>query len=165
MEVFHSERIIALDLRRKSLGYVVFEGETRLLDWGVHRFSGGVSVARTLPGPKIRDLLAMYVPDALVVKRPRSESDEVLSDLKQAAAARNLSIHFLSPREVKSIFPNCRNKEQIASAVSERLPDVLWILPPRRKIWNSEHYRMKIFDAAATGLAYFSRKRQSFPPI
>ena len=89
----------------------------------------------------------------------------MLSDLKQAAGARNLSIHFLSPREVKSIFPDCRNKEQIASAVSERLPDFLWILPPRRKIWKSEHYRMKIFDAAATGLAYFSYKRQSFPPI
>ena len=160
MEVFHSERIIALDLRPKSLGYVVFEGETRLLDWGVHRFPCGMNAVRTPPSPKIMELLAMYFPDALVVKRPRSGSDEVL---RQATGARNLPIHFLSPREVKSIFPNCRNKEQIASAVSERLPDFLWILPPRRKIWKSEHYRMKIFDAAATGLAYFSYKRQSLP--
>ena len=40
------------------------------------------------------------------------------------------------------------------------------VLPPRRKPWESEDYRMSIFDAAALGVAYFDRQNPApiFPP-
>jgi len=31
-------------------------------------------------------------------------------------------------------------------------------LPPKRRPWQSEDYRMTIFDAAAVGIAYFAEK-------
>ena len=71
---------------------------------------------RVPPRPKIRGLIAEYLPDALVGRR---------------------------------------NKDQRAAAIAEQFPELLSILPPRRKIWRSEDYRMKIFDAAAVGIAYF----------
>jgi len=32
-------------------------------------------------------------------------------------------------------------------------------MPPKRKCWQSEDYRMGIFDAAAVGVAYFVRRK------
>jgi hypothetical protein len=51
------------------------------------------------------------------------------------------------------------NKYHIARAVAKRFPDLAAKLPRKRKIWEKEHYRMRIFDAAAVGVAYFMRRR------
>ena len=117
MNTFAQKRILALDVRPKSFAFVVFEGQTTLLDWGAKSFPGGAYAVRVPPGPKIRGLIAEYLPDALVGRR---------------------------------------NKDQRAAAIAEQFPELLSILPPRRKIWRSEDYRMKIFDAAAVGIAYFT---------
>jgi hypothetical protein len=57
------------------------------------------------------------------------------------------------------------NKYEVASALALQFPALASRLPPRRKCWQSEDYRMGIFDAAALGVAYFSRSqnRSSFP--
>ena len=39
------------------------------------------------------------------------------------------------------------------------MPELAAKLPPKRKIWQSEDYRMSIFDAAAVGVAYFVRRK------
>jgi hypothetical protein len=51
------------------------------------------------------------------------------------------------------------NKHEVACAVAEHFPELASKLPPKRKIWNNEHYRMRIFDAAALGITYFNRRR------
>jgi hypothetical protein len=58
------KRIIAIDLRTQSLGFVVHEGADRILDWGVKSFRGGVNMVRDPLGLKISRLIAAYVPDA-----------------------------------------------------------------------------------------------------
>ena len=40
---------------------------------------------------------------------------------------------------------------------AEQFPELLSILPPKRKPWQSEDYRMGIFDAAAIGIAYLAQ--------
>jgi hypothetical protein len=159
MAPFDAQRVIAFDVRPKSIGFVVFEGEGRLLDWGVKSFPGGARAARIPPGSKIRALIAVYVPDALVLKQPSQASCKMLTELREVAKAAGITIYFLGPRAVRNVFTGCRNKDQVAAVISERFAELLWSLPPRRKIWKSEDYRMNIFDAAATGIAYFSRKR------
>ena len=44
-------------------------------------------------------------------------------------------------------------KYEIASLLAECFPVLHWELPPKRKIWESEHYRMSIFDAAALAVS------------
>jgi len=39
----NEKRILAIDLRSRSFGFAVFEGPTRLLDWGVKSFRQGVN--------------------------------------------------------------------------------------------------------------------------
>jgi hypothetical protein len=162
------ERIIALDIRPQAIGFVVFEGMERLLDWGVKRFPQD-GPSRAPAGIKIKALIAAYVPDALVIKRPSRSSDRILSELVEAARDQGLVIHSLVPRAVRTVFPGCRNKDQVAASISERFPALQWNLPPKRKIWNSEDYRMNIFDAAAIGITYFVYKQLAnkvpLPPI
>ncbi len=47
------------------------------------------------------------------------------------------------------------NKAQMARAIAARFPELTRSLPPERRPWVSEHYRMAIFDAAAFGLSFF----------
>ena len=54
-----------------------------------------------------------------------------------------------------------RTKYEIACAVAERLPELATRLAPTRKIWQSEDYRMSIFDAATLGVAYFARSKRA----
>src|SRR5437879_4163753 len=79
MQTYDTERILAVDIRPQSMGFVVFEG-ARLLDWGVKRFPRGVNAVRIPARPKLGALLVQYVPDAFVLKRPRTESEEMLRE-------------------------------------------------------------------------------------
>jgi hypothetical protein len=45
-------------------------------------------------------------------------------------------------------------KYQRAQAVIERFPVLTQKLPPKRKPWESEHYRMSMFTAAALAMTY-----------
>jgi len=159
MSSFDPERIIAVDLRPQSLGFVVLEGKGRLLDWGVKSFPGGVNAVRVPLSLKLNGLLAAYVPDAVVL-RMRVGTNAVFSELEHAAKSRGVAIHSLSRRTVKGAFAGCRNKDQIAATIAERFLDLRFFLPPKRKIWKKEDYRMRIFDAAATGIAYFAEKHK-----
>ena len=46
-------------------------------------------------------------------------------------------------------------KYQIATTIAERLPELAPRLPPFRKPWLSEDYRMSIFDAVSFPVAFF----------
>jgi hypothetical protein len=165
---FGQERIVAIDLRLQTLGFVVLEGAERVLDWGVKGLPGGPNTERNRLSPKMDELLAAYVPDAIVLRR-RIGVDAMLSELEATTKARRVILHFLTRRTVKSVFPGRRNKDQIASAVCDSFPELLPLLPPKRKIWRHEDHRMRIFDAAANGIAYFAEKQKltavPIPPI
>jgi len=51
------------------------------------------------------------------------------------------------------------NKYEVASVLAKQFPALASRLPHKRKIWQSEDYRMGIFDAAAVGVAYFTRRK------
>lgn len=52
------------------------------------------------------------------------------------------------------------NKYEVASVLARQFPDLAPRLPPKRKFYESEDYRIGIFDAAAVGVAYFTRRKQ-----
>lgn len=157
MTVPDRARILAFDPHPKSFGFVVFEG-AKLLDWGAKSFPKKVRVP---PGSKIRSLVAEYLPDALVFKYSgHRRSEQMVNAIKSAARMHRIVLHPFPAQAVRQVFVNCSNKDQIASAICERFPELLSLLPPRRKNWMTEDYRMKIFQAAATGIAYISHKTQ-----
>ena len=70
-----------------------------------------------------------------------------------------IPVHLIKGAEVKAVFRvfRAKSKHDIASMLAQMFPELLWKLPPKRKIWESEHFRMVMFDAIALGFAYWQR--------
>ncbi|MFY9561284.1 MAG: hypothetical protein WAQ52_13710 [Terriglobales bacterium] len=102
-------------------------------------------------------LIDQYVPEVIVLKFPRTRRvNRILHSVRLCARERNCAVQVVSQKAVAKTIPG-NNKHQIATAIAERFPDLLSILPPKRKSWQSEDYRMSVFDAAAIGIAFFTR--------
>lgn len=158
----NEKRILAIDLRSRSFGFAVFEGPTRLLDWGVRSFRQGVNTVQIPASLKLAGLINEFSPSTIVVRKGSAESRKKAGMRKalviQAEKCR-IPIQSLTPRAVKNSFVGSnRNKYTIAAALAKQLPELAPRLPSVRKIWKSEDYRMSIFDAVALGVAYFQSR-------
>jgi hypothetical protein len=155
------ERIIAIDLRSSRFGFVVFEGPKRLLDWGIKNFRQGVNAVRIPANVKLGDLMDEFLPNAIVLMNREAETKgraRMREGLLREAEKRRITVHFLSPGEVKAAFVGSnRNKYEVAAAVIKQFPELASRRPGERKIWKPEDYVIKIFDAAALGITYFAR--------
>lgn len=168
----NEKRVLALDVRRRSFGYAVLEGPGRLLDWGVKSFRKGVNAVQIPRAQKLEAMLEEFLPSVVVLRKPgpRSKRKKFVEGVRAKAGNHHVPIRLLSSREIQKAFggQNRMAKYEVASAMAERFPELAWLLPPKRKCWQSEDYRMSIFDAAAVGMAYFfnidSKKRKSPPP-
>jgi len=161
----NEKRILAIDLRSRSFGFVVFEGPARLSDWGVRSFRQGVNAVRIPADVKFAALMDEFSPSTIVVRKELVESRKK-AEVRQALAIQaekcRIPVRLLTFRAVKNSFVGSnRNKYTVAAAVVEQLPELASRLPDKRKIWKSEDYRMSIFDAAALGVAYFNRHKPS----
>jgi hypothetical protein len=173
-EPANPKRVLALDVRPRSFGYVVFEGPELLLDWGVQSFRNGRNAARIPLAPKIAALLEDFRPAVMVAKEPpcrkkvnRARTRKVLELIRHKASLRGIRTRVLKRWAANSFFGGEERvtKHQIATALAERYAELQPLLPPKRKLWESEDYRMSIFDAAALGVAYFDRQKKAAPPV
>lgn len=161
------ERVLALEIRLSKFGFVVFEGPTKLLDWGVKSYAGRGALRRAILEKKIRPLLDLYALPTVVMRRRISSSRKarttirsVIRTVKRITRSRSAPLQLISTRVIRSRFVDhgCTTKEQIASLIATRFAELSWKLPPKRKSWQREAYTMPIFDAAATGIAFFDRR-------
>jgi len=160
------QRVLVFDIHPRSFGFAVFEGQRELLDWGKRSFRGGVNAVRVPLGPKVARLFDQYLPDVLVLKHPKTAKSQVITnDIIKEAGTHRIPVRLVPEEVLVRAFDGMNdNKHQIASRISELFPELLSILPPKRKPWQSEDYRMSIFDAAALGIAYFARTRAGRDP-
>jgi hypothetical protein len=56
------------------------------------------------------------------------------------------------------------NKHEVAAALAKQFPSLASRLPPKKKCWQSEDYRIGIFDAAAVGSLIFDADQLGSPP-
>lgn len=168
-------RILAVEVRHSRFGYALFEGPKRLLDWGASAISpiltdrSDINTARR----RIALVLERSHPTALVAKRPRltktgrsSSHGPMLKAILREAAVSSTPIHFLSREEVRSAFHNFRaqTKEDVAEILVRVFPELIVRLPRRKKKWQTERRAMIVFDAIATGFAYWQRNNTQCPP-
>lgn len=59
---------------------------------------------------------------------------------------------------MKAFAGTGKNKHEVASVLAQQFSILMSKLPRRHKCWQTEDYRMSIFDAAAAGVAYFNRQ-------
>jgi len=163
------KRVLALDVRPRSFGYVVFEGPNQLLDWGVRSFRRGVNVVEVPRGRKLEWLKEDYLPSVIILRAPgpKSKRRKFVAMVEAKAERLGISVRLLRSGAVQKALGGQRRltKYAIARALAERFPELRWALPPKRKPWQSEDYRMSIFDAAALGVAYFACQGKPAPEV
>jgi hypothetical protein len=157
------KRIIALDVRPQNFGFVVFHGPNLILDWGIKSFREGVNAVKIPPARKLSILLDEFKPSAIVIRecetRGNRKKTKILPTIQRQARRRGIPITFITRRDVNRAFVGFEsNKYEVASVLARQFPALASRLPPKRKIWQNEDYRMGIFDAAAVGVAYFTRR-------
>jgi hypothetical protein len=171
----YDRRILAIDLRGRRFGYVVFEGHKRLLDYGTGSYPVAGNDELVATGKALAEVLRLYPPSAIVVKAERWDATDatpgarsVMDGMINEARSRSIPICLVNRDDIRHTFYvlGCETKYEIASALTRIFPELVWKLPPKREIWKSEHPRMPMFDAIALGLAYWQHPNTevSLPP-
>ena len=150
--------VLALDIRPRRFGFVVFEGPNQLLDWGIRSFFPGPS--RLPADEKVVTLISDFSPSIIAVRERQGQSNaKVLKTLRDEATRRKIPLRFISQKAMMKAFAGAdKNKHEVASVLAQQFSILMSKLPRRHKCWQTEDYRMSIFDAAAAGVAYFSRR-------
>jgi hypothetical protein len=161
------KRVLALDVHPRSFGFVVFEGPNHILDWGVRSFRTGVNAVKIPAATKFLALLDEFRPSAVLIRERLTgrtvKQIKMLAAIERQARTRRIPVRRISRGDVNRAFVGFdTNKYEVASALALQFSDLALRLPPRRKCWQSEDYRMGIFDAAALGVAYFVRRENRF---
>lgn len=154
-------RLLALALSSKGLGFAVLEGRATLADWGNKLVTGDKNTGAL---KKVGELIAHYEPDMLVLpatNTPGSRRSVRIRKLGEALAAL-AATHKLKTRLLtrEQVLRECitgdqeHTKHGLAACLAVRYPEELGDrLPPKRRPWKSEDYRMDIFEAVALALA------------
>ena len=153
-------RYLGLDVRPRSFGFVVIEN-TVVLDSGVRmcersRFDDCL-------GQGFDRILKTYSPSVVIVRGARISANlkkyKVAAAIRREARQYGVDVVSIRPPLIRRHFVRygATTKYQIAQTVATILPELGWKLPPNRKPWESEHYRMSIFDAAAGLIAHLER--------
>jgi hypothetical protein len=143
------ERILALDLHPRSLGYAVLENEN-LLSGGLRKWKSG---ERKAASRKICRLLDLWQPFYLVIREgtPRVEYAMV------ARLARNagLKIRTINSRMIQLSFPSPKrlSRFDIAQRIAERYPELALRVPAKRQLGHAEPFQVRMFNAIAVGMA------------
>jgi hypothetical protein len=159
-------RLLALAIRSSKMGFVVFEGPTQLLDWGVRQFGARNRPLRLLVANRIEALLRIHRPLAVVARNRTFYSAAasrrfgiIMSSIRAETRRHSATFKILSTRQVQRHFAlrGYVTKHGIATDLSSRFEELSWKLPTPRKPYEGEAPAMVIFDAAANGLAFYGR--------
>jgi len=152
-------RVIALDVRSRNFGFVVFEGPNEILDWGIRSFRSGANAVKAPAGEKFGALLDEFTPSAVVIRERgirSAKKPKLISIIERQARSQRIPVRFITPRDVNRAFVGFEsNKYEVASVLAKQFPTLASRLPPKRKCWQSEDYRMSIFDAVGLALTFF----------
>jgi hypothetical protein len=158
-------RVLALDLHPRRFGYVVLEGPDRLLDWGVRRCRSEGNPADVLIRRRLRPLLELWRPMFLVIHGerqipPRKDllRERLLKGVVAEAKNYRARVQILKKRPTDRAEK--LTKYERAQAVVKRFPVLTRKLPPKRKPWESEDYRISMFAAAATAMTLLSKVKK-----
>ncbi len=157
-------RVLAIDPSSRGFGFAVLEGPERLIDWGVKETKTDKK-RRSLK--LIDDLIERYQPSVVVVEDYAGKGSrrcrrvrELIEDISKLASKRKIRVRSFSTAKVKQAFSEsgASNKQDIATAIANRFPELAPRLPRFRKPWMSEDYRMSIFDAVGLAITFFQTK-------
>ena len=162
-------RILALDVHLRSFGYVVVETPNKLLDWGVrsHRHKGNST--DVLIRRRLKPLLELWRPTVVVLcnglsgQRTHQRRDRLLKRIATEAKNHQVVVRILKKRPGTDAGKGLTKYEN-ARRVAEHFSVLRWKIPPKRRAWESEDYRMSMFTAATLAMAQLNITNSSPAP-
>lgn len=154
-------RVLSVFPTTKGFGYAVFEGPGEVVDWGVQLIP---IKALHEHNSRVSALVEWYTPDVIVVENYAGQGSRRSARLRQQiqgiarmGKSRGIRIESYSRALIRQCFArfNARGKDAIARVIAREFPEMEPRLPPARRPWMSEDYRMGMFDAAALALTHF----------
>jgi hypothetical protein len=159
------DRLLSIDPATSGFGFVVLEGPSRLLDWGLKTAKG---TKQAVALKQIAEIVAHYQPSLIVVEhiggkgsRRCARVRKMIRAIRKMAELNKIGVQRVSPAKVWEIFVplGAMNKDQRSRAIADQFPELGPILPPVRKIWMSERFSATIFDAMAFVLTYYQTRK------
>jgi hypothetical protein len=154
-----------------GFGYIAFESPGLPMEWGVKQVMNSGSRDFLL---KVGVLVHMVQPSLLILEDANDASSrrskrvrQLMDRLAEEAKKRGIEVARYSRAELLAEFGKRggRSKDDIAAVVAELVPELAPRLPPRRRIWESQHHSMAIFEAAALALTHFAiGSAEGLPP-
>lgn len=157
-------RILALDLHPQRYGYAVLEVPANLLDWGVRRRYRKRRPSSNSIYTCLQSLLGIWRPSFVLIKKPSkhrtARTEKRLAGLIDTVRRSRIPTRSLTDHDVRSVFGSGSSitKYAMASMLVRQFPFLASTLPPPRKIFRSEDYRMSMFAAIALALAASSQR-------
>ena len=154
-------RILAIDPSTRGFGYAVLENTGRLIDWGNAEI--GTEGANPFLD-RVKKVVDRYSPYLLALEdctltRRGDRAQNLINAVVGYAELLEIQTALLSRADVEkslALLPGC-TKHEIATSIARAYPELLPLLPKKRRTWDSEHPRMNLFDAV--GLAVAARVR------
>src|SRR6267143_5442610 len=104
----NQKRVMALDVRSRSFGFVVFEGPNRMLDWGIRSFRPGVNAVKIPTAKKLLVLLDEFAPSGIVIRKREAKRStkkaKMLATIERQAGNRRIPVRFISRVDVNRAF-------------------------------------------------------------
>ena len=153
--------VLAVDPTVKGIGYVVFQRVNEPLDWGTTdlRFSKN---ARSMS--RVKRLCKIYKPSTIVLEdTDGTESyrcervEKLIKHIMSFAKEAQIQCISYAPEQVKEVFENfgASTKHTRAQKISTWLPELGYLLPQKRAVYEPEHMHYGVFDAAALALTHY----------
>lgn len=159
-------RILSFALSTYGLGFARVEGVNELADWGVKHAEGNKNAKCLANANRLIDL---HQPEVIALEdssgddvRRHARIRQLTRQLAALGKQRNIDIALLRRKDVfQSLFADGRGtKRALAEIVAQRFPDELARhMPPKRRPWMKEDYRMAMFEAVALAVAFGRRSR------
>ena len=158
----NGSRLLAIAPCVQGIGFIVFDDAETPIDWGV-RWIRTEKNAKGLAW--VAGLIARYQPDAVVFEDYRDEGSRrapriaaLLASIEGLAKKRGIETARYSRRDLQRRFQanDAMTKQEIATVIADRLPELAPRLPAPRRIWLPEHANLSLFDAAALALTHYA---------
>lgn len=170
-------RVLGIDPNSKGLGFAVLENNDKLVDWGIKYLARRKTLSSAgAVSPKLQVeqylrlmgfLIDFYRPDVIVFEDSNAKDSRrgkrtkgLLNRITAVAEKKNIPSYSYSGRSVKAVFSQyeAKTKHDIAEFLSGQFPELICVLPRKRKAWMSEDVWMNMFTALALSICYSERK-------
>lgn len=161
--------LMALVPSSRRMGYGVLKEPDDVFEWGVKKYDDSYDDKIVVDAI---GLLDKYRPDMLLME------DTTDGELKRGDAARDAIFHIYAAAmeheiAVEAVMRNERDavfmprgattKYEVAAVLGEVFPELSNYVPEPRKLWESEHHHVPMFEAFALILTYCETCREEMP--